>query len=431
MGETVSEGAVSDGASSEPALTKHRFALTPQPTFGTIVRAEGCELISEDGRRILDAAGGAVVNNVGHGRPEVADAVAAALRNLDYVVPLWPTPNRTELADLLVETWLPDGFGQVFFAGGGSEANDTAMRLARMYHLARGDEERHRVIGRVPSYHGSTLATLAIGGHMARRDGFDPMLAEHPKVPWNSAEAVAAAIEAAGPHTVSAFIAEPVIGAAGPGLVAPLDYWAEVTEICRTYGVLMISDEVMTGFGRTGKRWGCNHDHWEPDIIVAAKGLTGGYAPLSMVAAGDHVVEPLVDAGKAVMFFTYSGHDSACAASLAVLRILEAEGLMERAATQGDRLRHALTTALVDDPKISPNVVEIRGRGLLLGVELTGVSSAAVVGAALERDVWIYPGGSGPAGADGLLISPPMVITDAEVDRIAAVTAESIVAAAG
>lgn len=391
-----------------------------------IVSASGCELITDSGRRILDAAGGAVVNNIGHGRDEVADAVSAALRNIDYVVPLWPTPNRTALADHLVENWLPDGFGQVFFAGGGSEANDTAMRLARMYHLSRGDEERYRVIGRVPSYHGSTLATLAIGGHMDRRDGFDPMLAEHPKAPWDSADAVAAAIEAVGPHTVSAFIAEPVIGAAGPGLIAPLDYWAQITEICRSYGVLMISDEVMTGFGRTGVKWGCQHDRWEPDIIVAAKGLTGGYAPLSVVAAHDDVVAPLVDAGKGVMFFTYSGHDSACAASLAVLRILEAEGLIERAAKQGDRLRHSLIDAVGG----SPNVSAIRGRGLMLGVQLEGVSSSAVVGAALERDVWIYPGGSGPAGADGLLFAPPLIVTDDEIDRMVSVTAESIAAVA-
>ncbi len=414
----MSEPNTVNPSAAEPS----RFSLTPQPAPGAIVRARGCELITDDGRRILDAAGGAVVNNIGHGRPEIADAVAAALRELDYVVPLWPTPNRTALANYLVEQWLPDGFGQVFFAGGGSEANDTAMRLARMYHLSRGDEQRHRVIGRVPSYHGSTLATLAIGGHMDRRDGFDPMLAEHPKVPWDSADAIAAAIEGAGPDTVAAFIAEPVIGASGPGLVAPLDYWAQVTEVCREYGVLMISDEVMTGFGRTGLRWGCEHDRWEPDIIVSAKGLTGGYAPLSMVAAHDRVVAPLIEADKGVMFFTYSGHDSACAASLAVLRILEDEGLMERAALQGERLRSALTEALGD----SPHVNEIRGRGLLLGVELEGVASIDVVMAALDRDVWIYPGGSGPAVNDGLLFAPPLIVTDDEIDRMAAVAADAI-----
>lgn len=405
-----------------------RFALTPQPTGpGMIVRGEGCELITDSGRRILDGCAGAVVNNIGHGRAEVADAVGEALRAIDYVVPLWPTPNRVALSDLLVERWLPEGFNQVFFAGGGSEANDTAMRLARMYHLSRGDEQRHRVIGRIPSYHGSTLATLSIGGHMARRDGFDPMLTEHPKVPWNSAEAVAAAIESAGPDTVAAFIAEPIIGASGPGLTAPLDYWAEVSEICREHGVLMISDEVMTGFGRTGVEWGFLDDDWQPDIIVTAKGLTGGYAPLSMVAAADHVVAPLAESGHGIMFFTYSGHDSACAAALTVLQIIEREGLMDRARVQGARLEQGLRDTLDGHP----NVNEIRGRGLLLGLELEGLPSADVVGEALARDVWIYPGGSGPAVNDGLLLAPPLVVSDEQIDRIVDVTAEAIDAAAG
>lgn len=400
-----------------------RFALTPQAAGpGRIVRGEGAELITDSGRRILDAAGGAVVNNIGHGRAEVADAVSASLRELGYVVPIWPTPNREALADYLVKHWLPPSFDRVFFAGGGSEANDTAVRLARMHHLSLGDEQRHKVIGRIPSYHGSTLATLAIGGHMARRDGFDPLLAEHPKVPWDNASAVAAAIEAAGPDSVSAFIAEPVIGAAGPALMAPVDYWAEVTEVCRDYGVLMISDEVMTGFGRTGNRWGFDGDDWAPDIIVAAKGLTGGYAPLSMVAASRHVTDPLAAAGNGVMFFTYSGHDSCCAASLTVLKILEREGLTKRAAVQGQRLLDALITAVGDHA----NVVEVRGRGLMLGVELDGLGSMPVVEAALRHDVWIYPGGSGPAINDGLLFAPPMIITDDQIDRIAAVTRTAI-----
>ena len=313
-----------------------RYSFTAQPPDPpTIVRGEGVELIASDGRRIIDAAGGAVVNNIGHGRAEVADAVAAAMRELDYVVPIWPTPNRLELADVLVETWLPDGFEHVFLAGGGSEANDTAVRLARFHHLSRGDERRHKVIGRMPSYHGSTLATLAIGGHAARRDGLQPLLSEFPKVRWDDADALAGAIEAAGPDTVSAFIAEPVIGASGAALIAPADYWARVVEVCREFGVLVIADEVMTGFGRTGRRWGHQHDGWTPDIIVAGKGLGGGYSPLSLVSAADEVVDPITAAGRNVMFFTYSGHDASCAGALAVLGILEREGLVERAAVQG------------------------------------------------------------------------------------------------
>lgn len=403
-----------------------RFSFTAQPPSPpTIVRAEGVELIADDGRRIIDAAGGAAVNNVGHGRAEVVDAVTSAMQQLGYVVPIWPTPNRLELIDRLVDRWLPAGFEHAFLAGGGSEANDTAIRLARMFHLVRGDERRHKVIGRIPSYHGSTLATLAVGGHMGRRDGYEPLLQEYPKVPWNDADALAGAIEAADPSTVSAFIAEPIVGASGAALIASPDYWTAVTDVCREHGVLLIADEVMTGFGRTGKTWGHDHDGWVPDILVAAKGVGGGYVPLSMVSASNHVVDPITEAGRNVMFFTYSGHDASCAGALAVLDILEREQLTERARTQGDRMQNMLRDAVGGHP----NVVEVRGRGLMLGVELTGVSSAAVVAEALARDVWIYPAGSGPSVNDGLLFAPPMIVTDDQIERIVDVTAASIDAA--
>ncbi|MFW2383281.1 MAG: aspartate aminotransferase family protein [Acidimicrobiales bacterium] len=399
-----------------------RIRFTAGGQVPTIVAGEGCELITADGRRILDAAGGAVVNNVGHGRRQVATAVAAAMANLDYVLPIWPTPTRLELIDYLVERWLPSGFERVFFAGGGSEANDSAMRLARSYHLARGESQRYKVIGRVPSYHGSTLATLSIGGHMARRDGYDPLLQEHPKVPWDNAGALAAAIEASDPATVSAFIAEPIIGASGAALIAPLDYWAAVSEVCREYGVLMIADEVMTGFGRTGQRWGHDHDHWKPDVIVAAKGISGGYLPLSMVSATNEVVDAVAAADRNVMYFTYSGHDASCAAALTVLGIVESEGLIDRARVQGAKLLSALEDAVGSHP----SVVEVRGRGLMLGVELEGLASLPVVEQALERDVWIYPAGSGPSVNDGLLFAPPLIVTDQQIGRIAEVTAASI-----
>lgn len=404
-----------------------RYSFTAQPPDPpTIVRGEGAALYTDDGRRIIDAAGGAVVNNIGHGRTEVADAVAAAMKDLDYVVPIWPTPNRLRLADHLVEHWLPDGFEHVAFAGGGSEANDTAMRVVRLHHLSRGDERRHKVIGRVPSYHGATLATLAIGGHERRRAGLEPLLAEYPRVPWDDADALAGAIEAAGPETVAAFIAEPVIGASGAALIAPPDYWASVAEVCREYGVLTIADEVMTGFGRTGRRWGHEHDDWSPDLIVSAKGLGGGYVPLSMVSASNEVLDPITEAGNNVMFFTFSGHDASLAGALVVLDILERERLAERAVVVGERLSEGLTAALDG----VHSVVEVRGRGAMVGVELDGIPSAPVVAAALERDVWIYPAGSGPAVNDGLLYAPPFVIDDADIDRIVEVTAESISAVA-
>ena len=391
-----------------------RYTFTAQTGGPTIVAAEGAELITADGRRIIDAAGGAVVSNIGHGRHEVVDAVARAMTSLDYVLPTWPTPLRLQLADLLVEKWLPRGFNHVFLASGGSEAVDSALRLARYHHVSTGRPERYKIIGRQPSYHGSTLATLSAGGHTSRRSGYEPLLAEWPKVPWNDATALAGAIEAAGPDTVAAFIAEPVIGAAAGALVAPPDYWPTVREICDEYGVLLIVDEVMTGFGRTGLRWGHEHDGIEPDILVSGKGLGGGYVPISLVSAHDRVVDPITAAGRTVMFFTYSGHDSSCAGALAVLGIIERENLIEQCATRGRRLHESLVAAVGNHP----NVTEIRGRGLMLGVGLQGVPAIDLVMAALDRGVWVYPAGCGAPTPDALLLAPPFVITDEQIDRV-------------
>ncbi len=401
-------------------LARDRFAFTAQSGGPTIVGADGAELVTDDYRRIIDAAGGAVVCNIGHGRHEVADAVAQAMRSLDYVLSPWPTPLRLQLADLLVEKWLPSGFNHVFFASGGSEAVDTAFRLARLHHLSVGQPSRYKIIGRQPSYHGSTLATLSAGGHTSRRAGFEPMLAEWPKVPWNDASALAGAIEAAGPETVGAFIAEPVIGAAAGALVAPEDYWATVRAICDEYGVLLIADEVMTGFGRTGRRWGHEHDGIVPDIVVSGKGLGGGYVPISLVSAHDRVIDPITNAGRNVMTFTYSGHDSSCAGALAVLEIIRRENLIEVCAVQGRKLRAALEDAVGNHRCVT----EIRGRGLMLGVELVGVSAEEIVRSALEKNVWIYPAGCGAPTPDALLIAPPFIISDAQIERIASVITE-------
>lgn len=409
-------------SASEPTAVDRypftRVAVSPP----LVVATEGSELILEDGRRILDAAGGAVVTNIGHGRHEIADAVASAMKSIDYVVPTWATPNRVALVERLAQRWLPDGFDHVYFAGGGSEATDTAVRVARSYHLARGDEGRYKVLARVPSYHGATITTLAIGGHMARRSGLDPLLAEWPKVPWNDAGALATAIEAAGPESVSAFMAEPVIGASAGALVADDDYWQQVMEICRHYGILFIADEVMTGFGRTGKTWGHQHDPVQPDVIVSAKGLGGGYVPMSMVSASNAVLDTISDAGGSVMFFTYSGPDAMCAGALAVLDIMERENLVERAAVMGERLQSSLRSALGGHQRVT----EIRGRGLMVGAELSGVTAAAAVDACVERGMWVYPAGSGPAVADALLFAPPLTVSEAEIDRIVDITVDAL-----
>jgi len=393
----------------------NRIHFVPGTTGPTIVGADGVWLLTADGRRILDGAGGAIVSNIGHGRSEVAEAVRDALDGGGYVIPIWPTPHRERLHDLLVDRWLPAGMGHVFFTSGGSESADSAIRLARAYHVACGRPERWKVVGRHPSYHGLTLGALALGSHRNRRAGFEPILPAFPHVPWDDAAALEALIEAEGADSIAAFVFEPITGAAGGCLVPTDDYWRRVSELCRRHDILLIADEVMTGFGRTGRRWGHQHFPIEPDVIFGGKGLGGGYVPIGMVAATDTIVEAL--RGSGFMFFTFTGGDAMCAGAAAVLDIVEREHLVERSAAMGDVLAARLDDALGSHPA----VVEIRGRGLFRGVELRpsgGSLAQAVVAEALARDLWVYPAGSGPPVSDAVMLGPAFTIADVEVDAL-------------
>jgi len=387
-----------------------RYAFLPGAVESpTIVDGDGVHLITADGRRILDAAAGAIVGNVGWGRTSVAEAAAAAMK-MGYVVPLWPTPSRLALHDELVEHWLPEGMSHVFFTSGGSESTDSAIRLARAYQVAKGRPDRWKVVGRHPSYHGMTLGTMAAASHLTRQKGYEPLLLPFPKVPWDDPEQVLKVIEQEDPGTIAGFIAEPITGAAGACLTASDEYWQTVTDICHEHDILLIADEVMTGYGRTGTTWGHQHFPFEPDVIVGGKGLGGGYVPLGAVAATDVVAEVL--RGSGFMYFTFTGNDGACAAGVEVLQILRREGLVARAAEKGAVLERRLRDELGDHPA----VVEIRGKGLFWGIELR-CSRDAVMMAALERDMWVYPAGSGPV-ADAVMVAPPFVVTDDEIEQI-------------
>ena len=387
-----------------------RYAFLPgAPAYPTIVDADGCWMITSDGRRILDGAAGAIVGNIGWGRREVAEA-AAAVMPMGYVVPLWPTPSRLALVEELVEHWLPDGFTHAFFTSGGSESTDSAIRLARAYQVAKGRPDRWKVVGRHPSYHGMTVGTMAVASHSGRQKGYEPLLLPFPKVPWDDPEQVRTVIEQEDPGTIAGFIAEPITGAAGACLTASDEYWATVTEVCREHDILLIADEVMTGYGRTGTTFGHQHFPLHPDVIVGGKGLGGGYVPLGAVTARDEIVETL--RGSGFMYFTFTGNDAACAAGAKVLEILRRERLVERVAANGPSLEARLRAALDGHPA----VVDIRGRGYFYGIELT-CSRDAVVMAALEHDLWVYPAGSGPV-ADAVMVAPPFTISDAEIDHL-------------
>jgi adenosylmethionine-8-amino-7-oxononanoate aminotransferase len=408
-----------------------------------IQRAEGAYFFTEDGSPILDAAGGAIVVNVGQGRPEVADAVARELRRVSYVVPPFATDSRLRLTERLLERWLPEDLTRVLYTSGGSESVDAALRLARQHHVAAGRPERWKVIARDVSYHGATLSTLAVGGHTARREVMGPLLVQSPKTPAcyclrcplgktypscgvGCVDEIERAIRDEGPETVAAVIAEPIVGSSGGALVPPEEYWTRLAEICRRHGVLLIADEVMTGFGRTGKRFAIEHFGVTPDILVGGKGLAGGYAPMGGVFASDAVVEPLVEAGDEVMFYTFGAHPAACAAADAVLEIMEREDLVRRAAETGEALRKRLS-----ELEAHPHVAEIRGRGLLQAIELvrdratlepfprSARLTQRIVASGLRRGVFFYPGGTGEV-RDIIALGPPLIIGDDEVEQIAA-----------
>ncbi len=426
----------------EPQRTQaYPFVAAPGQIPLAISRAEGSYLFTSDGRRILDAAGGAIVANIGHGRREVGEAFARASAELSYVVPPFATEDRVRLVERLVADWLPAGVTRAAFTSGGSEAMDAAIRLARQHHLSSGRPERWKVIGRELSYHGTTLATLAIGGHTKRRAGFEPWLTDLAKAPavycarcplgkaypsceLACADEVEAIFEREGPDTIAAFVAEPIGGSTAGALTPPDDYWPRVAEICRRHGVLLIADEVMSGFGRTGRRFAVDHWNVIPDILVSGKGLTAGYAPMGGLFARPEVVDPIGRNGDPLMFFTYSAHPASCAAADKVLEIMQREGLVERAHEMGLRLRQRLQGL-----ESHPNVGEIRGRGLLLGIELVRDRATMeafpaeanltnkVVGACFGAGVSVYPGGCGPA-RDVITLGPPFIIGDEEIDLI-------------
>ena len=423
------------------AARRYGFATRAGSTPLRIARSEGVWLYTDDGQQILDASGGAIVVNIGHGRREVAEAYAREAERAAYVLPPFATESRLRLVERLVQRWLPAGLTRIAFTSGGSESVDAALRISRAHFVAKGETKRWKVIGRDLSYHGTTMATLAVGGHTKRRAGFEPWLAELPKAPacycWRCplgktyptcrtacADEVEATIVAAGPDSVAAFIAEPIGGSTAGALVPPDEYWPKLAEICRRHGVLLIADEVMTGFGRTGKKFAVDHWGVTPDILVSGKGLTGGYAPMGGIFASEAVVAPIVERGQDIMFFTYSAHPASCAAADRVLQILEREALVQRAAVMGERLGKRLTRLLAH-----PNVGDVRGRGLLWAIELvadkpTRESFPASVGftnrvvaAGLAHGIFAYGGGVDPA-RDVITFGPPFTISEHEIDLI-------------
>jgi adenosylmethionine-8-amino-7-oxononanoate aminotransferase len=433
--------------------------------YPSAVRGEGVRIWDSDGKKYLDFSGSAAVNFIGHGVKEISDAMAAQASQLEFVhTSQFTTPIAEEYAAQLLDFAGPNfAGGAVYFTSGGSEAIETALKLARQYQVETGHSEKFQVVSRTQSYHGSTLGALAVSGNRRRREMYLPMVREfaHIGMPYcyrcnydctdgcrNCGLEYAAELERAiaeAKNMVAAFIAEPMSGATLGAVVPPPGYLQALAEICRKHEVLFIADEVMTGMGRTGRNFAVEHAGIVPDILIAAKGLSSGYAPLGAVLASKKVIDAIANGSGSFMHgFTYNAHPVSVAAGRAVLNFLQARKLVQAADSSNREsvaanLQSSLKT-LLDLHQVG----DVRGLGLLWGVEFVAdkkskqpfdpqLNFASRVGqAASTRGLLVYPmqGCVDGISGDHILIAPPAIITREEIDWAVAELSDAIAEAA-
>jgi putrescine---pyruvate transaminase len=385
----------------------------------SIVRGQGSHIWDADGRRYLDATASLWYCNVGHGRPEIADAVAAQMRKLEAYSTFQDLTNPpvAALAER-VASLAPIPDAKVFLTSGGSDSIDTATKMARRYGKLVGEPERQILVRRERAYHGMHAAGTSLAGIPANLEGFGGLLPDVREVPWDDADALAAVIEEAGPERVAAFFCEPVIGAGGV-FAAPAGYLSAARSICRDAGVLFVADEVITGFGRCGRWFASERFDLDPDLITCAKGITSGYLPMGAVIASPRVWEPFwkQEAGMFRHGYTYSGHAAVAAAALANLDLLQREGVIDRAKGLEKELAAALNPLAAH-----PLVGEVRaGTGVLAAVQLDATATATdpslvrrAVPAARRNGIMTRM-----LAMDALQISPPLVLDANEVRELA------------
>ncbi|AVG38417.1 aspartate aminotransferase family protein [Achromobacter insolitus] len=411
------------------------------------VRGQGVWVYDNAGRSYLDGSGGAAVSCLGHNHPDIQAAMHAQIDALAYAHTSFFT---TEVAERLAERLVadaPQGISHAYFVSGGSEAVEAALKMARQYFVEIGQPERRHIVARRQSYHGNTLGALAVGGNAWRRAQFAPLLIEVEHVspcyayrdqregesPEQYGERLARELEQTferlGAGTVMAFVAEPVVGATAGAVTAVPGYFRRIREVCDRHGVLLIADEVMCGMGRTGTLYAVEQEDVTPDLITIAKGLGGGYQPIGAVMVQQRIVDAMQQGSG---FFqhghTYLGHAIACAASLAVQDVIRRDQLLARVRAQGEGLRQRLESAL----GAHPHVGDIRGRGLFMGVELVQdrgskqtfdpalTLHARIKREAMARGLMVYPMGGTIDGRQGdhVLLAPPFIISDDELDQL-------------
>lgn len=424
-------------------------ASLPEAVYG-----EGVYLYDAQGNKYIDCAAGIAVVNIGHGVKEVRDAMHAQIDKLTFTYGgTFTTQKRQELANRIIGM-SPEGMDKVFFCSGGSEAMESMIKIARQYHLERGNQGKYKVISRWQSYHGNTLATLSIGGRPSWRKPYTPMLTAYPHIsqcncyrcPFGQqypgcgilcAKELERVIKYEGPETVSAFIFEPVTGTTAPAMVPPQEYFDIVAETCAKYDVLLGVDEVITGFGRTGRNFAVDHFGCKPDMIGFAKGLASGYFPIGGVILNKKVVDAISQgSGVLVHSFTFAGNPLACAAADAALAYLLDNRLVEKSLTDGAAFLKQLETLLDLDC-----IGEVRGIGMLMGIELVKNKktkepfapeanvAGKIVRKCFEKGVMITGGIAGTADGvvgDSIQIAPPFIMTTQEFQQVVDVLRQSI-----
>ncbi len=425
----------------------HVFPRAPNVTLPVVSSGKGVYLYDTDNKQYLDASGGAAVSCLGHGDPDITEAIKHQLDDVAYAHTSFMTSQPAEdLADKLVEL-APHGIDRVYFVSGGSEAVEAALKLARQYYWEIGQTERKYFIARKQSYHGNTLAALATGGNEWRREPFAPLMMEtshiapcyeyRDRLPSETAQEyglrvaneLETEIQRLGPESVIGFVAEPVVGATAGAVPAVPGYFKRVREICDQYGILLILDEVMCGMGRTGTMFACEYDDIAPDMITIAKGLGAGYQPIGAMLCTAEIYHTIkTGSGFFQHGHTYIGHPTACAASLAVVRKLVERRLVERSHDMGAKLQNALSEAFGQHPHIG----DIRGRGLFRGIEIvedreTKSPFAAELNinkkikkAASDAGLFCYTMGGTIDGTKGdhILLAPPFILEDTHIDEI-------------
>ncbi|MEL6201105.1 MAG: aspartate aminotransferase family protein [Pseudomonadota bacterium] len=424
----------------------HIFHRNPSQIYPEAVAGDGAYLIDKEGKRYLDASGGAAVSCLGHGDPDVVAATRAQLEQLEFAhTGFFTTDIAERLAEKLVA--VGPGLDRVYLVSGGSEAMEAAIKLARQYFVERGEPQRNHIIARRQSYHGNTLGALATGGNEWRRAQFGPLLievshiapcyeyrerADHESLEQyalRAANELEDEVQRLGPGNVMAFVAEPVVGATA-GAVPALDhYFKRVREICDLHGILLILDEVMCGMGRTGTLFACEQDGVRPDICAIAKGLGAGYQPIGAMMCTEHIYQTIVDGSG---FFqhghTYLGHPVAAAAALAVTEKLTDGGLVAACAQQGVTLKKQLRNRFGQHPHVG----DIRGRGLFLGLELVQDRETKtpferdlkvaphLKAAAMKAGLICYPmqGTIDGRRGDHVLLAPPFIINDDQIGEL-------------